>query len=170
MLDQLKQAWERLRSVKGFTTWLWIVILFVVLSVGLLLSEPVPAVPGETPSSPFGSTGLALSVFFRWMAVIGLVYVAFIFYRKWQSGKTGTTQRRITVVERFHLSPKQSLLLIKTDDREFLVGATDASIQLIAELETSGMEPATPQISSNEFESLLSKRKGDSLENHDRQE
>ncbi|HEX7555808.1 MAG TPA: hypothetical protein VF338_04225, partial [Leptolinea sp.] len=107
MIDQLKQAWERLRSMKGFTTWLWIVILFVVLAIGLLLNDPLTVAPGESGGGMFGSTGLALSVFFRWMAVIGFIYLAFIFFRKWQTNKSGPVQRRITVTERFHLSPKQ---------------------------------------------------------------
>lgn len=166
MLDQLKQAWERLRSVKGFTTWLWLLILFISLALGLILNDPLPVTPGDAGGGMFGSTGLALSVFFRWMAVIGFVYLAFLFFRKWQTNKSGPIQRRINVVERFHLSPKQVLLLVKTDGREFLVGATDSSIQLIAELDA--LETGKPAINptSTEFESLLTASKGDLFENN----
>jgi flagellar biosynthetic protein FliO len=139
MLDQLKQAWERLRSVKGFTTWLWIVVLFVILAIGMLMNDPLPPVREGEGGGAFGSTGLALSVFFRWMAVIGLVYIAFIFIRRWQGNKSGPVHKRINVVERFYLSPKQTLYLVNVDGRELLVGATDSSINLITE--TSPAEP-----------------------------
>jgi flagellar biosynthetic protein FliO len=155
MLDQLKQAWERLRSVKGFTTWLWIVILFVMLAIGLLMNDPLPPLKGEEGGGTFGSTGLAVSVFFRWMAVIGLVYIAFLFVRKWQGNKPGATPKRINLVERFYISPKQALYLVNVDGRELLVGATDSSINLIAEMNGaesfSGLEPA----GGKDFESLL---------------
>lgn len=161
MMDQLKQAWERLRSVKGFNTWLWIVILFVVLAIGLLINEPLPATPDEQGGGVFGSTGLALSVFFRWMAVIGFIYIAFLFFRKWQVNKSGPEKRRISVSERFHLSPKQTLILAKIDDREFLIGATDASIQMIAELDILEHEPPISGVSSQDFDTVLASRKND---------
>ncbi len=168
MMDQLKLAWERLRSMKGFTTWLWIVILFVVLALGVWMNEPLPVSSGETGVGTFGSTGLALSVFFRWMAVIGFIYLAFLFIRKWQTKKTGPSQRRISVIERFHLSPKQALLLIKTDDREFLVGATDSGIHLIAELDAIEPVVETSTVPSAEFETLLSARKSNTSDtNHE---
>lgn len=155
MLDPLKQAWERLRSVKGFTTWLWIVILFVMLAIGLLMNDPLPPVKGEESGGAFGSTGLALSVFFRWMAVIGLVYIAFIFLRKWQGNKSGVSQKRITILERFHLSPKQALYLVNVDGRELLVGATDSSINLIAEMNPTEPLPTLDPGVNKDFGVLL---------------
>jgi flagellar biogenesis protein FliO len=162
MMDQLKQAWERLRSVKGFTTWLWIVILFVVLAIGLLMNEPFPASPDEQGGGVFGSTGLALSVFFRWMAVIGFIYIAFLFFRRWQINKTGPEKRRISVSERFHLSPKQTLILTRIDDREFLIGATDSSINLITELDVPENENSALTVSSEDFDSVLASHKDNS--------
>jgi flagellar biogenesis protein FliO len=160
MLDQLKQAWERLRSMKGFTTWLWIVILFVVLAIGMLMNDPLPVTPDDKGGGAFGSTGLAMSVFFRWMAVIGFIYLAFLFFRKWQMKKTGPTQQRISVSERFYLSPKQTLVLVKTDNREFLIGATDSAINLITELDSTESNIAPIE----NFESLLSSHKADNSE------
>ncbi|NLF50407.1 MAG: FliO/MopB family protein [Leptolinea sp.] len=166
MFDQLKQAWERLRSVKGFSTWLWIVILFIVLALGMLISEPLPAFDSERGGGTFGSTGLAISVFLRWMAVIGLVYIAFLFFRKWQIKKTGPSRQRISVLERFYISPKQTLIVVKTDSREFLLGATDSSIQLITELDSIESE-ITP---GQDFETLLSNQQVDVVKmNHENQ-
>jgi len=159
MIDYLKQAWERLRSVKGFSTWLWIVILFVVLAIGLLLNDPLPASPDLSGGGMFGSTGLALSVFFRWIALIGFIYLVYLFFRKWQTNKNGPTQRRISISERFYISPKQTLLLVKTEGREFLVGATDSSIQLLAELESTGENSYPVASVSPEFEPILAAKK-----------
>jgi flagellar biosynthetic protein FliO len=168
MLDQLKQAWERLRSVKGFTTWLWIVVLFVILAIGLLMNEPLPAARGEEGSGAFGSTGLALSVFFRWMAVIGLVYIAFIFVRRWQGNKSGPVHKRISVVERFYLAPKQTLYLVSVDGRELLVGATDSSINLITETTPAESFTEINQENHKDFNALL-RSKEDSMDemNHE---
>lgn len=168
-MDQLKEAWERLRSMKGFTTWLWIVILFIALAVGLLINEPVTPTPDEMGGGIFGSTGLALSVFFRWIAVIGLVYLAFIFLRNWQTGKTGQTIRRISVSERFHLSPKQTLILARVDDREFLIGATDSSINMIAELDTTEGGKTFPESAAENFDSLLASKTDSSSGGHNEQ-
>lgn len=170
MMDQLKEAWERLRSMKGGSTWVWLIILFVVLAVGLLMNDPLPPAPGDQGGGSYGSTGLALSVFFRWMAVIGFIYLAFLFFRKWRFNKTGPEQRRIHITERFHLSPKQTLLLVKTDNREFLIGATDTSIQLIAELDSTDMTENSEAVPSVSFENVLSAREGKtSGKNHDQQ-
>jgi flagellar biogenesis protein FliO len=165
MIDTLKQAWERLRSVKGFSTWLWIVILFVVLAIGLLLNDPIPS-STETPGGGmFGSTGLALSVFFRWIALIGFIYLVFLFFRKWQTNKNGPVARRISVSERFYISPKQTLLLVKTDGREFLVGATDSSIQLLTELDSSGENSYPGTAVPTEFEPILAAKKSQAIQN-----
>ncbi len=129
------------------------------------MNDPLPPAPGDQGGGAFGSTGLALSVFFRWMAVIGFIYLGFLFLKKWKFNKTGPEHRRITVTERFHLSPKQTLLLVKTDGREFLVGATDTSIQLIAEMDV--LEPTTAPVP---FENVLSAQKDNLPDfNHDQQ-
>ncbi len=170
MMDQLKEAWERLRSMKGGSTWVWLIILFVVLAIGLLMNDPLPPAPNEQGGGTFGSTGLALSVFFRWMAVIGFIYLGFLFLKKWKFNKTGPEQRRITVMERFHLSPKQTLMLVKADGREFLVGATDAAIQLIAEMDPLESATTASPASPVSFESVLSAREDNSTGlNHDQQ-
>jgi flagellar biogenesis protein FliO len=159
MIDQLKQIWERLRSMKGFSTWLWIVILFVVLAIGLLLNDPLPVTPGEAGGGMFGSTGLALSVFFRWIALIGFIYLVFLFFRKWQTNKNGPVEHRISIAERFYLSPKQALLIVKTNGREFLIGATDSSIQLLTELTAASENSDTARPAAIDFESVLDAHK-----------
>lgn len=159
MMDQFKQVWERFRSAKWFSTWLWIVILFVILAIGLLINDPLPSTPGEPAGGMFGSTGLALSVFFRWIALIGFIYLVFLFFRKWQINKNGPVQRRISITERFYISPKQTLLLVKTNGREFLVGATDSSIQMLAELDPVEETSITDVPVSAEFEPILAAKK-----------
>ncbi|MHC1782792.1 MAG: flagellar biosynthetic protein FliO [Anaerolineaceae bacterium] len=107
---------------------------------------------GENAMPAFGSTGQLISVFLKWMAVIGLMYVAFIFLRRWQFGGTNTQIKQLSVIERLSLSQKQAILLVKVGNRKLLLGATDQSISLITELAVGDEIPM--ELKSNDGNAL----------------
>lgn len=169
MLDLLHslQAW--LREHKWMTTWIWIVVLFVVLGIGTLMGLPFSRPENSSGSQvpAFGSTGQLVSVFLKWMAVIGLMYVAFIFLRRWQPGGGSPQIKQLAIIERLGLSQRQALVIVRVGDRKLLLGATDQNISLITEIESND-ELATetkPEETGKEFNSLLQKKlKGNDLD------
>jgi flagellar biogenesis protein FliO len=143
MIEKLAGFWNSLRRQKYFAPIGWTAVLVVVLALGLLIGGPNR--PRADNSDPLaGGTTLALSVFLRWIAVIGLMYIGFILFRRWWSNRGGAALRRLNIAERLHLSPRQALYLVKVGEREFLVSATDQNIHLLTELEPELDEsPAT---------------------------
>jgi flagellar biogenesis protein FliO len=76
--------------------------------------------------------------------------------------------KRISVVERFYLAPKQTLYLVSVDGRELLVGATDSSINLITETTPAESFTEINQENHKDFNALL-RSKEDSMDemNHE---
>jgi len=135
MQNWLNSLLAGLRERKGATTWIWIIILLVVLGIGTVLGLPYERIDGTIANeSALGSTGQLVSVFLKWMAVIGLMYVAFIFIRRWQFGGLSTQEKQLAIIERLSLSQKQAILLVRVGNRRILLGATDQSISLLTEL------------------------------------
>ncbi len=144
MSEWLNSLVSRLRQQKGMTTWVWLVILIVVLGIGTVMGMPFdrPETGDGSPAiSVFGSTGQLISVFLKWMAVIGLMYVAFIFLKRWQPGGVNGQVKQITVIERLSLSQRQAILLVRVGSRKLLLGATDQNISMITELEEGDETP-----------------------------
>lgn len=135
MADWLNNLISRLRQQKGMATLIWVVILFVVLGIGVLMGSPFGRMEETAANAPaFSSSGQLISVFLKWIAVIGLMYVAFIFLRRWQGNISGNLPKQISVLERLSLSQKQAILLVRVGNRKLLLGATDQNISLITEL------------------------------------
>lgn len=136
MQNWLNSLLARLREQKGATTWVWIIILLVVLGIGTIMGLPYERIDGAAANeTALGSTGQLVSVFLKWMAVIGLMYVAFIFIRRWQFGGLSAQDKQLSIIERLSLSQKQAILLVRVGNRRLLLGATDQSISLISELD-----------------------------------
>jgi flagellar protein FliO/FliZ len=119
------------------TTWIWIVILFVVLGIGIVLGMPYERIEEEGLAAmpALGSTGQLISVFLKWISVIGLMYVAFIFLKRWQSGGSNSQIRQLSVVERLSISQRQAVLIVRVGSRKLVLGVTDQNISFITELD-----------------------------------
>lgn len=162
MLDLFHSLQVWLREHKWMSTWIWIVVLFVVLGIGTLMGLPFsrPENSGSSQSPVFGNTGQLVSVFLKWMAVIGLMYVAFIFLRRWQPGGSSPQVKQLSVIEKLGISQKQALVIVRVGDRKLLLGATDQSISLITEIESIDELAADIKLEEPEkgFKSLLQKK------------
>jgi flagellar biosynthetic protein FliO len=162
MKEWLDSLLSRLREQKGMTTWIWIVVLFVILGIGTLMGTPFgrPENSDQTIMPVFGSTGQLISIFLKWMAVIGLMYVAFIFLKRWMPGQTNQQLKQLAIIERLALSQRQAILLVRVGNRKVLLGATDQSISMITELK-EGDETALEVKASEDaggFNALLMKK------------
>ena len=73
--------------------------------------------------------------------IVGTIIVLILMYlflgllRKWQFGKRGSNKKRLRIIESVRVTPRQAMLLIKVDQREFLLGSTDQALSLITEVD-----------------------------------
>jgi len=124
----------------------WLVVLGalgLLLLAGLALAAPGPAAsPPPSGSQPddwlptldYGSVVLKFGL------VLLILYATLWALRRWlRHGRfalgTGFAEmQRLHLVESLHLAPRQALHLVRADGRIFLVGASEHSITLVAEL------------------------------------
>ncbi len=98
-------------------------------------------VPGSavTPLTPWRPIGALL-------IVLGILWLAtrFMKGRILPLGGSGK-ERRLQLVEKLSLSPKQAVMLIRVDDREILVGVSEGRMESLTELDSSANSEFTVQ-------------------------
>jgi flagellar biogenesis protein FliO len=87
------------------------------------------------------TTSIVVAVFFRLVLVIALIYLCFGAYR-WLQNKKSLVQprKRLSVIETVRLSPRQAIHIIRVDKTEYLVSATDQSLNLLSEIQETDDE------------------------------
>jgi flagellar biosynthetic protein FliO len=133
------------------------VTAFSVIATGLLLMLSGGA---DTQTDPLGSTSLYfVGVFVKLTGVLLLIVGSAVVLKRWQrSHPAGGSHRQMQLVETVRLSPKQALHLINVGGQQFLVGATDQAIALIAEVEADPKDQTLPEFQSQpalDFGSLV---------------
>lgn len=98
-------------------------------------------------------------------AVLTMICVLFLAY--WCSRMLGknwcrtSSCRNMKVIESMQVGADRQLLLLKLQDRVYLVGVSPAGIQLLTEVEGELKEPETmPPDAVSAFRELLEKKKG----------
>jgi flagellar biosynthetic protein FliO len=143
ILQQRLAGW--LRRWPPTARW-WIGGAALVLLIGAAsLASPRSAQtagPGALAPDWFSGIGLGLSVLLKLGLVIGLIYASLYVLKRWQGGALAGRARQVTLVETTRLSPRQALHLVKVGQRTLLIGATDASLNLLTELAAPEFEAA----------------------------
>ena len=128
------------------------VLLLIAVLVGAYISseannQPVAASQGDNPGfvAPSTSFDITLDVVLKIIFVFGLIYLFFAMLRWWQKKQPGQVQNKLRIIETVRPSPRQTFYLLKVGAQEFLVGATDQSMSLIAEVETEIQETVQEQ-------------------------
>jgi flagellar biosynthetic protein FliO len=111
-----------------------IILLSLLVVLGFWLSDYKAQ---DSASSMMESTSWILGAILKFGIVLLLIYGAAIVFRRWQIGSVKSSTRRMKVIESTALSPRRALFLVQVDGQMFMVGATDQSVNLIAEIETS---------------------------------
>ncbi|HPH96547.1 MAG TPA: flagellar biosynthetic protein FliO [Anaerolineaceae bacterium] len=146
MPDFFQKIYARMRTDRWFAAMIWLIAAMVLLGVVILLSEfSSPwVVPGdETTARPsmFESFGGAVSTLFRVLLVFGLLFLTMILLQRWKGGGGAPAERRMKLMETLHLSPRQSIYLVRVGEKEFMVGGTDSGMHLLAELDPKVEKP-----------------------------
>lgn len=144
--------------------WLWGALILGGLGLSgaaLALSAPPDRPNGET----FSAASLTLSVIVKLGVILLLIYVCLHLLRRLQSISRLSPNRRITILETAHLSPRQKLHLVQVGGRTLLLGATEQNLSFLAEVElpctlegqaqTSPSSPASAQRPTTPFADLL---------------
>jgi flagellar biosynthetic protein FliO len=114
----------------------WTAVLTI---VGLFCTVVLLSINGgaDNTGDPLGSTPLYFAgAFIKLVVVLLLILASAVFIRRWlQPGSRAASVRQMRLMESVRLSPKQALHLISVGDQQFLIGATDQSVTLIAPVE-----------------------------------
>lgn len=146
MPDFFQKIYARMRTDRWFAALIWLIVVMVLIGLVILLNEASSpwVVPGdETTARPgmFESFGGAVSTLFRVLLVFGLLFLTMIVLQRWKGGGASPAARRMKLLETLHLSPRQSIYLVRVGEQEFLVSGTDNGMHMLAELEPTADKP-----------------------------
>jgi len=125
--------------------------ILIIISLILICATGVFAAPAEQdlviPDSAPGSApgaGFGLWDFFRTLLVlaliVGAVYGVLHLLRKWRPRLIQADDKQIKVEATKVLAPGRIVHIIEVEGRRFLVGTSDHSVQLLAELDKKEQE------------------------------
>lgn len=121
----------------------FILLLSVLVVIGFWLTDYQT---GDSTASMVDSTAWILSAILKFGIVLLLIYGAAIILRRWQVGGIKKNNRRMKILEISALTPRRAIYLVQVDGQTFMLGATDQSVNLIAEIDQ--MEAAVIEPSS----------------------
>jgi flagellar biosynthetic protein FliO len=97
----------------------------------------------ETSLQTSSPTQITLNVIFSLVFVFSLIYAFFYVFRWLQSKKNFVSTKKLVISESIRLSPHQQIAIIQVGNRRFLLGATEQTISMIAELEKEEENPVS---------------------------
>lgn len=163
---------EKIKAQKLGRNWAYILLGCCVLAV-LIFTIPSTALNSETTSSSQSNFetsygGLFVSIALKLGVVVLLIYVTLLIIKRWQIGKVGVVTRQLSILETARLSPHQSILLVKVNQRYLLIGATDQTINCLGEVERPednplqvvqlNQQPPHSSLDKSSFVTLLANR------------
>lgn len=161
MKNMNELATQMLKKFAGFPRWAQVTIILGgmgIFAVGsFFLQTGNAASPAEDPFA--NSTGLALDVFFKLIIVVALIFIGSIVLRRVKGQKAFRSTRQMALKESINLSPKRALHLIEVNGKTYMIGSTDQSVNLIAEVANAENEIVAGEAESipvGEFQNLLS--------------
>jgi flagellar biosynthetic protein FliO len=86
-------------------------------------------------TDPLANGNLLVSVVANLGLIVLLIYGSLYLLRRWQGGALARGAKRIAVLETTRLSPKQALHLVRVGEQTWLIGASDAGLTLLSEVE-----------------------------------
>lgn len=164
-----------LKFQKSFQNWLkadqkrmiWVLLFLVVcvFGMGLVFSwannNTTTTFMADGSRDKMGSPFYFVGAFLKMVGVLLLLLGVAYFVHRWRGNTEAKTSnlRQMQKLETMQLSPKQALHLVRVGDKNYLLGATETSLNLIADVQLSQevLEELTEKSSSRmkDFGSLL---------------
>lgn len=150
----------RVPGLRRLPGWGWLLIFLAILGAAVAAFIPVDVV--AMTGTPLDTAVLVISVALKLGAVLGLLLICLAVFQRWQSGFRADQNRRITIVETVRLTPRQAVHLVRIDQREILIGATDQGLTLLSHLTSSAEQKDDRALNSrSEFSDLFLSRIAD---------
>jgi flagellar biosynthetic protein FliO len=117
---------------------------------------------GSTNSSPAFSIGSYVGKFVAFLALVLLIFYALVWLMKrgvFKKSKLGflNSTKMVEVLNTTYLGPKRSLLMVKAHNQVFLVGSSEAGINLISEVGdvTGLLKDGEKKLAGSNFDTTL---------------
>jgi flagellar biosynthetic protein FliO len=145
-----------------------VVILFSVFVWAAYAAKTTVESSPDTSGIYADPTSITVNVALRLLFVLAIIYLCYAAYR-WMQNRRVIQQpkKRLSVVETVRLSPRQAVHIVRVGSQEFLVGATDQTMNLISEIEnpetTEGEMVEETQAPANGFDQVFQQSFKDSF-------
>ncbi len=103
-------------------------------------------------ADPDSFAGLTAQMFAKTALVLGLMFLTLAWLKRWQV--SGARVKQLAIVETLRLSPRQSLHLVRVGERVLLLGASDAQVSLLTEVNEPPATETTPASFAGVLEQL----------------
>ncbi len=120
------------------------------LSIGSLMMFGFASVLAQEEPKPDFSTDIGptlLQLAGAMLLIIIIIYASVWLMKRYTVGKTPAGGELIKIVDRRYLNPKQSIYVLKVGEKHILIGATEAGINKLCDVELPppATLPGTPQ-------------------------
>jgi len=118
--------------------WGGIALVGILLAILPLALQPQTETGARLGNDTLTTAALGLNVTFKLGIVVLLIYASLFVLKQMQGGKSSCQKpQQLVVLESIHLSPRQALHLVRVGQQTLLIGATDNSINLVGELDST---------------------------------
>ena len=162
MFDPLKRFSldSRTKKILYFIAGCIGIFLFLLLIIYFKDGQSETVFQAQESQKDNSLASLSFNIFFKLLLIIGIIYLIFYLYRWWQTKNAIIRKNRLSIKESVRFSPKQAVHIIRVDDKELLIGATDQQITLLSVINSDTkleekLNSEDGQIEYGEFKSVL---------------
>ena len=111
------------------------IFLFLLLLIYFKDGQSETVFLSQENQKDYSLASLSFNIFVKLLIIVGIIYLIFYIYRWWQTKNAIIRKNRLTLKESIRFTPKQAVHIIRVDDKEFLIGATDQQISLLSTID-----------------------------------
>jgi len=125
-------------ALLGLVAITFLAVVILIWKINAMTLTSVESMNGLEESN--NNFGIVFNIFGKLTLVVGLIYLIYAVYRSFQQKVVGKEKHLLSIKETMRLSSHQSLHIVQVGTKKFLVGATDQTMSLLAQLEDADSE------------------------------